>query len=493
VRYHVHPKVHAEWGDQSLYFMFFSFRLSYDAQALADALDEAFAQHDVTAQVTYELIGRFDLMLRVWLSHARLRAFRATLKEKLNPLSLQNDAVWYIAEVVRHWPWGSRGSGYDRRGPLREPDERLLLVDRTPAILRTLNEVTSADEPDVARAEELVNQELLAELPTEPAEGIKLVTLVDGNGLSNQEVDALQGLFARRLDEADPTVFSECSLYRSESNETPFIFMCRVAPSAWEHINTALYGPIQDLLIGKGRTSTYAVMRQGVVPFSDALATNPGPSSSGRRATVADLLADDESETFEVKATAFGAIDPWLHGRGDIVESDKLFERGVLKSVVGFLNSSGGSVLVGALEAERYSGLSPEVDMKLDHFTVCGQYVCLGLLDPTFVADGWDKYARRIADILDTRITGTPVATRAVVVEKQSHLDHEFCVVHVEAPPDDHWFYGLGSGGERSQRFYVRSGARVIELQGADADRYKRTKAAERANGRSRVIGSGHS
>lgn len=492
MRYHIHPKVHAEWGDQSLYFMFFSFRLSYDDKALADALNDAFAQHDVTAQVTYELIGRFDLMLRVWLPHARQRAFRATIKEKLNPLSLQTDAAWSIAEIVRHWPWGSRGSDYDRRGPLREPEERLSVMDRE-STLRTLNDVSSSDEPDPAHADDLKNKRLISEVSATPQEGIKLVTLVDGNALSNQEVDALQGLIARRLDESDQAIFSEWSLYRSESNEMPFIIMCRVAPTAWARINAAFYRPIQEMLIGKGRTSTYAVIRQGLVPFSDAIATNPVPASIGRSMTVAELLADDESERFEVKATAFGAVDPWLHGRGEIVESDKLFERSVLKSVVGFLNASGGTVLIGALEAERYRGLSGEVDAQLEQFPVSGQYVCLGLLDPYFLAEGWDKYARRIAAILDTRITGTPVATRAVVVEKQSYLDREFCVVRAEASTDAHWYYAIGSGGERTQRFYVRSGARVIELQGTDADRYKRTRAAERADGGSRVIRSGRS
>jgi hypothetical protein len=483
LRYHVHPNVHAQWGDQSLYFLFFTFRLSYDGHALSEALDGALEQHEVTAQVSYELLGRFDLMLRVWLSPVRLRAFRATLKEVLVPLSLENELLISVSSVVRHWPWGSEGEQHDRRGPIRTPDQMLLDDGPSQGTLHQLNDVTSGDAASVAPEvyNDLIGKRLLVGLPDEPNPGIKLVTIVAGSGLSTQEIDALQGLIARRLDHADSETFSERSLYRSESNETPFVIMCRVAPGRWDSINSAFFEQIGEVLLGKARTSTYVVVRQGVVPSSDAISKRLPSATRAKRPPIEALLADDESETLEIKATAFGAIDPWIHGRGEIVESDKLFDRSVLKSVVALLNGTGGTVVIGALEAERYRGLSGTVDETLAAYPTSGQYVCIGLLDPFYIANGWDKYQRRIEDTLDSRISDTPAATRAVIIEKATHLDREFCLIHVDAPPDDHWYYTVGTD---QTRFYVRSGARVIELQGADADQYKRTMLAERARDR---------
>lgn len=483
VSYQLHPNVHSEWGGQSLYFLFCSFRLSYDSRAVADALKRAFDEHDVTAQASYELIGSFDLMLRIWLSPVRLRAFRATLKASLNPLSLHSDIVISVAEVVRHWPWGETGRGHDGRGPLRATQVDLG-GGASPDTLRLLGELASTEPSEIPNAdlEALLGDGLVAEVEMRSGDGIKLVTLVTGATMSNQEVDALQGLIARRLDSADHDVFSECSLYRAESSETPFVIMCRVSSDGFRHIGDSLFDRLHELLIGKARTSTYPVVRQSLVPSGDAIASLPPPAGRRDRRSIEDLLADDESATLEVKATAFGAVDPWLHGHGPIAESDTIFERGVLKSVVAFLNTEGGTVVIGALEADRYRALSESVDSKLEQFPVNGQYICVGLIDPSYVDNGWDKYERRLADLLDRRISNTPVATSAVTIERVTYLDREFCLIHVDAPGDDRWYYGQPSGGEKAQHFYVRRGASVIDLQGAEADDFKRRRLNERAN-----------
>jgi hypothetical protein len=58
--------------------------------------------------------------------------------------------------------------------------------------------------------------------------------------------------------------------------------------------------------------------------------------------------------------------------------------------------------------------------------------------------------------------------------------------------PDDehHWFYALGTGTDNRQKFYVRRDARSVELQGAEADRYKRqalhSRGSRRSNGERR-------
>lgn len=467
-RYQFHPRVHEEWADQALYFLLAGFRARYDPRDLAAALLRVFEEHEVSAQTTYELVGSFDLMVRLWLSPRRLRAFRASLGSELAPLSLANDVVVPVSAVVLQWPWNDQGAGQIVRGEIAAPSGDLPQMPSA-SVIRQLNRLTSSDDTDVDQSviAEWTARNVIAYAAPDSQPGVTMVTLIRAaSELSANELNSLERHIARTLDSADPSIYSECALYRTESRDQPFLLMFRALADGFVSVRDLL-SELAEPLLDRARTTTYPVIREGLVPLTDGVA----PVSRREHMGLSDLLSEDESDSLEVSASAFAPVDAWLLKGEPLIEQKGLFDRTVLKSVVAFLNGSGGTVVIGATEAARYRGADIAVDERLADFPVVGQYACLGLIDPTYTEEGWDVYSRRILEILDTRITWTPVATGAVKVEKSTYKDREFCLVRVEGRTEDRWYYSLAN--ERAPQFFVRSGARVVELIGPQADTYK--------------------
>jgi hypothetical protein len=466
--YYFHPRVHEQWGDQSLHFILMNFRVSYDPPDLRDALADVFEKHVVTSQATYELIGRFDLMLRIWIAPNKLFALRADLEKELAPLSPETVGSIPVTSTIRHWPWGTIGQGRARRGSLHPVDGAVLSEVPGRAQLDQLNKLTSgrATEVDATFIESWKRAKVITERPGLPGSGIRLVTLVSGQ-FALEELVTLELRLARILDELDPNTFTERSLYRAEGM-VPFLIMYRMNVADFGEIRDGIISGIQRNLLGRARTTTYPIVRQELVPFSDAIAPSL-VSQSASRPSIEELLAQDEDERLEVKATAFAPLEPWLSTGAEPVEAKGFFDKSILRAVVALLNSSGGTVVIGALEDVKVRGISPEQDQRLEPLPVIGQYVAVGLVDPSFVERGWDHYARRIIDLLDQRIAPKPVARGVVAVERAALAGKDFCLLRVE--PDDRWYYGRPD--TRTASFFVRSGARSIELLGMDADDYK--------------------
>jgi ATP-dependent Lon protease len=80
-----------------------------------------------------------------------------------------------------------------------------------------------------------------------------------------------------------------------------------------------------------------------------------GPESRPRSLTVEELIAAGESRTVEFKSSA-----RWSFGKGD---RDEVIERTIVKTIAGFMNSHGGTLLVGVDDAGNAIGL--EKDYKL--------------------------------------------------------------------------------------------------------------------------------
>jgi hypothetical protein len=471
--YQLHHRVHEEWGEQSLHFWFFAFSASYDLEELRNALKGVLAEHRVTAYASYELVGQYDLMLRVWLPYARVKAFRVSLRDALSPLSLVLDDLFTVESHVRHWPWASLPN---KRGPIIPVNTELLSTRPTDGQLEQMNELCVGEgreslSQDLARFKDggLLREAL-------PGPGIKLVTLVNPTGtVSNPKRIALQKQIARVLDESDPETFSDCSLYAVDGHAALFLILCRVHSDCFGELRAKLFDALQLPLLGEARTTTYPIVSSEFLPITDAISLGAPGGDVEDRSTIVDLLGDDESHILEVKATAFAPIDPWLRDGRDLEESPKFFDRGILKSVAAFLNSDGGTIVVGALEGERYRGLSDGVSKRLDSFPSIGQYVCCGLVDPTFTSGSWDKFERKVLDLLGSRLT--PNASGLVRISREQYHRKSLCVIRV-LPSGDAWYYAQTSETQPAA-FYIRDGARVLELQATDADEYKKRHRSE--------------
>ena len=463
-----HPEIHEQLGHESLYYWFLTFSTSYEWDDLRSELLGLLNTHDVHSFALYELMGDCDVMLRVWLPQGTAGVFRASLRARLQRFSLILDLRYTVEKVIRHWPFG-----VDGRGTLNEvePDAR----HPDPELIERVND-------KLARNVSLDDTEL-AELATGGAigpgngsrdqiEGVKIVTLVKPAGdLGPIQKGGLARQMALSLDEQEKVV--QRSLYEVDGFGASFLLTCLVPLDDFFCFRNELVQAMAPFFEAAGiRTTSYSCGSPDLLMFQDVI-----PRASTRRRPeqipfrrVEDLLRLDESMTLEVKGSAFAPLEPHLLQGEELLESPTFFNRSVLKTIVGFLNSEGGTIVIGALERGRFQHRAMVDDAP--EFREIGAYLCAGIIDPVYRRKGWDSYERKMSEAIEKNISPAPDSLVQIRNEEVAGLI--FCVIDVAPGHNIGWHYVDADGG--GPQFMVRRGARTIHLQGVEADKYKDPK-----------------
>jgi hypothetical protein len=167
-----------------------------------------------------------------------------------------------------------------------------------------------------------------------------------------------------------------------------------------------------------------------------------------------EYLRRDEGQNLEFKASF--SIDV----RGSLFSGKTIFlnelEEEFLKAIVGFLNSSGGSLILGVLEKRKdLLQFKDKLDEKFNKY-IYG-------VEREYKHDGYDGYIRRIEDILRERIDSNLLSR--LEIDKHSLSGHD--LIHFIIPRADKWYY------LNNEIFFVREHNQTINKKGADADEYK--------------------
>ena len=164
----------------------------------------------------------------------------------------------------------------------------------------------------------------------------------------------------------------------------------------------------------------------------------PVPQSS-----VADLLTLGESQTVEFKSTA-----RWNLHTG---QAEKKMEHVIVKTVCGFLNAEGGTLLIGVDDSGVPIGLTND----------------MSTIGNKANRDGYELFLRQHLDnSLSTRSVGT------VRIHFEQVSDREICAVTVAASGKPVFAKAL-EGGQEPHEFWVRMGNATKQLHGDDMVEYQ--------------------
>lgn len=201
-------------------------------------------------------------------------------------------------------------------------------------------------------------------------------------------------------------------------------------PVGWEQLDYATF-------LEKRRTLIGAVIKDGFATLWDSA----GPDNHD--ATVADLMGAGESQRLEYKSTA-----RWNLNSGQV---DKKMEHAIVKTVCGFLNADGGTLLIGVSDDGNALGLEPD-------------YTTLGKKQDR---DGFELFLRQL---LDDKLS---VPTAGVVnVAIHSIAGRDVAVVSVVASAKPVYAKPL-EGNVGPSDFWVRVGNQTKQIYGSDADDYR--------------------
>jgi DNA sulfur modification protein DndB len=182
-----------------------------------------------------------------------------------------------------------------------------------------------------------------------------------------------------------------------------------------------------------------------------------------RRQGISYFIDKDENDVLEFKGSFGLDIDRYCRGDGKIDISPKLAEEGVLKSIVGFLNSKGGDLIIGILELKRYDDI---LEQKLSDCQVADGKIIYGI-DPEYSRDEWDGYYQRLISDIENKISGDVLDSELVEIDKLEYMGKDICHISVR-PADSKQFL--------NNQFYVRRGNRTVQLEGPAIDRYWSSK-----------------
>lgn len=178
-------------------------------------------------------------------------------------------------------------------------------------------------------------------------------------------------------------------------------------------------------------------------------------------------LKESESDDLEFKSSAFTDVDHRV-GRKDRPRTHNEQVHEVAKAVVGLLNATGGTVVVGVAELDKYP--DHELLRAYPELTQFGDRMIIGV-DSEYSKGGWDAYQRRLANALRRAIDGE--IDGWVKYHELRMEGKTVCVIRVRRPPTWYYVNRTDKNGGVMNEFYGRVGGETLVLRGTKMDKFK--------------------
>jgi DNA sulfur modification protein DndB len=168
-------------------------------------------------------------------------------------------------------------------------------------------------------------------------------------------------------------------------------------------------------------------------------------------------LTQPESTTLELKGSLLLDVGRYLK-LGEVDRKSKEIRNSALKTIVAFLNTRGGDLLLGVLEALRFDGHQSEAlskCVKVGDRLVCG-------IDLDLDGQDFDWYTRALFDLVKQHVGTLPIDRKLIDIEElTAYKGLRTCVVRVEPSPRKQFLDG---------DFYVRRGPATDKLTAAEVE-----------------------
>lgn len=458
-RMYWHPEVHKAWTGRDLYFWLLAFSAVDSSAHIADALRDTFEDLGITSYTVYELLGSFDLLARCYVEPSQEREVASAMRDRLAPLGLVKSQPFHVDAVLHDWVWASADDEAGVRRPA--PDALRRSFPKSELALLSVRGTTAVQQELIRRYSALG---LVA--TASPADGIQLVIVIASSDSPDDRTRRRLGRRVATVLSRAGDVISQYSLYEGRGGQRElFLIQCRFGHDQFYRLRDELLEPLREVVTvaAFATVTAFPVATHDALIFKDSLALDtPVPRD------VRALLEGTEREIVEVVGSLFAPLEPWLTSGVDLEESRTYPLKGVLKAIVALLNSDGGTVIIGAVERDRYSGHKAAAE-RLHGYPKIGRYWIVGLLDPTYREHGEDSWSRRLHDLITAKIDPSPGVLVQARIERL--MDQEVCVIDVDDPGDQAFY--LRTDPDRAD-YYARQGTSVVRLVGSSIDAHRK-------------------
>jgi hypothetical protein len=455
-----HPDLHRQAAHEDLAFVTIGFQPRYHRATALQIVDRANAAIGVRSYVLWELQRKPDLLMKVWTPAGKNTddLWQALRYEASNNPQIRLDlapSTYVVQTTLQHHLWPSRITAADVDDVLDLGGDLLTSGTFFGALPKKLDP--------------LIRRQLLAPLAV-GASGVKFfIWLSLSELLPNERAkDTLEAELIRVVT-TTPHVYAT-SVYRTLGS-APYLISGRFKPEHYEVLARDLQPRLSVLGEPFFATNTDTALSTlfGAVDRAEALLPPPAknsPSIHRRTPTLDldDLLQQDESPTLEIKGSAFspillGGAEPREQTAAERTNRSKGVRDSITKTCVGFLNATGGVLLVGLVEAERAT-LEDARRYNPDAVEL-GKYIAVGV--DTRVEGkrlSWDEFERRLRAQLSSSITPSPDPW----IEIHSLTVGTLKIAAIVIAEPNTWFWANTSSDQ--DVFYVRYGNATRPLRG---------------------------
>lgn len=294
-------------------------------------------------------------------------------------------------------------------------------------VLFSTAKVSSRLDPSITRARDVERHHLF---PKSHLETMGITKPADTNQVANMAL--LEWPDNTSISKKAPAVYWPTYSARLSPERLRQHQFWHALPVGWEQLD-------YDEFLQRRRQRIAEVIRAGFEKLSghDASTLAPAPQR-----TIGQVIADGESITVEFKSTA-----RWNVHAG---QPDKKMEHVILKTVAGFMNSEGGTLLIGVRDDGDVLGLADD-------------YATLGSKGNR---DGYELF---LSQLFESNLSGA--ATSLVRVSFEDIDGRDICRISVSASARPVFAKALGA--KDATEFWVRTGNSTRQLVGTDMVEYQ--------------------
>lgn len=453
-----HYELHERLANERLVFVLMGYDPYYNRERAKADVKKALSRLRILSYALWELIGEYDVMLQAWLPKGvDVTTLQTTIADELVRLNVSMTTM-SVDKFVHHWMWQI------------EPD----FVNATRMVdschYRTLNGA-AVRRISNAQIRSYMDAGLVASVPryntikffvriTNPARGTDEKTHGE---LTERALDGLK----------DQRILSPV-LMRVSGDAGSYLLTGRIAPREFEQISLALgkslgqHGRLESL---RCRTTTHiSAFHAPIDRREQLLPEEEEPSIEGPSVeTLRSWLLQPEGDNLEFKSSAFRDVNKAVGkslDRPARSEDEQVGE--IAKAVCGMLNATGGHIVVGVAELDRYS--IEELRDSYGSVPVIGSRAVIGVDNEYPDRSGWDRFERKLREKVGKYLsTDNWFKFFPVRVEDQT-----VCVIKVARPSKFFYFRVvekvLAKSGKPTDRvsevFYGRAGGQTKPLQG---------------------------
>jgi Schlafen, AlbA_2 len=455
-----HPDLHRQAAQEDLAFLTIGFQPRYHRATALQIIDRANTAVGIRSYALWELQRKPDILMKVWVPAGKnTDDLWQTLNHEaeLNPkIRLTLSPVTYVVQAtLQHHLWPTRITTSDIDEALELGGDLLTSGVTHGALPGELNR--------------LIRRQLIAPLTAGPT-GVKFFMWLSlSELLPNEHAIATLETELVRVVTSTPHIYGT-SIYRT-LGPAPYLISGRFKPEQYEVLARELQPRLSILGEPFFATNTDTALSTLFGPILRTESLLPPPirnsASAQRRAPAVnldELLHQDESPTLEIKGSAFTPIaigQSEARGQSEAERSSraKSVRDAITKTSTGFLNTNGGVLIIGLLEAERVE-LEDARRYNADAIEV-GQYIAVGI--DTRVNGKrltWDEFERRLRAQLSNSITPPPDPWIEIYPLTVGTL--KLAAVVITEP--NTWFWATTATDQ--EVFYVRYGNATRPLRG---------------------------